>query len=57
VRSPGDFDGLDAPGSWVLRPQASPAGHKHASKQKKDQKWKNVLNIGGKKNKMATMKY
>jgi len=53
----GDFDSIDSPGSWVLRPQASPTGRGPASKQKKDQKWKNVLNIRGKKYKMATMKY
>ena len=35
MRFPSDFDGLDAPGLWVLRPQASPAAHRHARKQKK----------------------
>jgi hypothetical protein len=36
VRSPGDFDNLDAPESWFLKPQASPTGHRQTSKQKKD---------------------
>jgi hypothetical protein len=35
VRSPGDFDGLDALESRFLKPQASPAGHRQTSKQKK----------------------
>ena len=36
VRSPGDFDSLDAFESWFLKPRASPAGHGQTSKQKQN---------------------
>jgi hypothetical protein len=37
MQSLGNFDGLDAPESRFLKPQASPAGHGQTSKQKKKQ--------------------
>jgi len=40
VRSLGDFDGLDAPWPQFIRPQVSPTGNGHFSKQKKPNKQK-----------------
>ena len=38
MRSPGDFDGLDSPGSWFLRPKVCPTSHRALKQQQQQQK-------------------